>query len=122
MVSTGSRFEGEFACARAVTQGEWCFVAGTAGYDYRTMKIPEGALDQARKALASIQACLEEAGFSLADVVRATYYVADARHAKEVGPALREAFGTIRPAVAILVCGLIAPEVKIEIEVTALRR
>ena len=122
MVTTGSRYEGEFAYARAVSQGDWCFVAGTAGYDYKTMDMPDLALDQARNALATIENCLTEAGFALADVVRATYYIADAAYAKEIGPALREAFGTVRPAASMLVTGLIAPEMKVEIEVTALRR
>ena len=122
MVTTGSRYEGEFAYARAVIQGDWCFIAGTAGYDYKSMEMPEPALDQARNALATIENCLTEAGFSFSDVVRATYYIADAGFAKEIGPALREAFGTVRPAATMLVVGLIAPEMKVEIEVTALRR
>jgi len=122
MVSTGSRYEGEFAYARAVTQGEWCFVAGTAGYDYKTMEIPDGPLEQARNALATIERCLKEAGFEMADVVRAHYVITDAAFAREIGPALREAFGTVRPAATMLVAGLIAPEMKVEIEVTALRR
>jgi len=122
MVSTGSRFEGEFAYARAVCQGDWCFVAGTTGYDYKSMEMPEAAVDQARNALATIESSLSEAGFAMADVVRATYYIRDAGLAGEIGPALREAFGTVRPAATMLVAGLIAPEIKIEIEVTALRR
>jgi enamine deaminase RidA (YjgF/YER057c/UK114 family) len=35
---------------------------------------------------------------------------------------LGEAFGDIRPAATMVVCGLVKPEMKIEIEVTALRR
>jgi enamine deaminase RidA (YjgF/YER057c/UK114 family) len=122
MVSTGSRLEGEFAYARAVCQGEWCFVAGTTGYDYKSMEMPEAAVDQARNALATIETALTEVGFAMADVVRATYYIADTGVAREIGPALREAFGTVRPAATMLVAGLVAPEMKIEIEVTALRR
>lgn len=122
MVTTGSRFEGEFAYARAVTQGDWCFVAGTAGYDYKTMTMPENAVDQARNALATIATCLEEAGFAMADIVRATYYITDVAYATEIGPALREVLGSVRPAATMIVAGLVAPEMKIEIEVTALRR
>ena len=48
LISTGSPFEKDFAYSRAVVQGDWCFVAGTTGYDYTTMTMPESALDQAR--------------------------------------------------------------------------
>ena len=40
-ITTGSAFEEEFAYSRAVVCGEWCFVAGTTGYDYATMAMPE---------------------------------------------------------------------------------
>jgi enamine deaminase RidA (YjgF/YER057c/UK114 family) len=39
-----------------------------------------------------------------------------------VFPILGEALGEIRPAATMVVCALIKPEMKIEIEVTALRR
>jgi enamine deaminase RidA (YjgF/YER057c/UK114 family) len=39
-----------------------------------------------------------------------------------VFPILGEAFGDIRPAATMIVCELVRPEMKIEIEVTALRR
>ena len=122
MISTGSHFEGEYAYARAVIQGDWCFIAGTTGYDYKSMCMPEGALEQARQALATIAGCLEEGGFTIADVVRVHYYLAEASIQKEVAPALREMFAGVRPAATTTVTGLIAPEMKIEIEATALRR
>jgi enamine deaminase RidA (YjgF/YER057c/UK114 family) len=55
-ISSGSPFEEEFAYSRAVARGDWCFVAGTTGYDYATMSIPDSALDQARNAFATIAA------------------------------------------------------------------
>ena len=78
--------------------------------------------DQARNALKTIASALEEAGFSLADVVRAHYYITDAAFVDIVFPILGEHFGEIRPAATMIVCGLNKPEMKIEIEVTALRR
>jgi enamine deaminase RidA (YjgF/YER057c/UK114 family) len=57
-----------------VADGDFCFVAGTTGYDYATMTMPEGAADQARNAFRTIAKVLGEAGFGSADVVRATYY------------------------------------------------
>ncbi len=122
LVSTGSPFEKEAGYSRAVADGDWCFVSGTTGYDYATMIMPDGVEAQARNCLATIAAALAEAGFALADVVRARYYVTDAAFVDRVFPILGEAFGDIRPAATMVVCALNRPEMKIEIEVTALRR
>lgn len=118
-VSSGSPFEAEFAYSRAVVQGSWCFVAGTTGYDYKSMTMPDSALEQARNALATIEQALMEVGFDMADVVRVTYILPDPAIRSEIAPALREAFGEIRPAATMLVAGLIDPAMKLEIEVTA---
>lgn len=122
LISSGSPFEKSVGYSRAVVDGDWCFVAGTTGYDYQAMVMPDSAADQARNALATIAKALAEAGFEMADVVRATYYFTDAAYWDEVGPVLGAAFGDIRPAATALVVGLVKPEMKVEIEVTALRR
>ena len=122
LISTGSPFEKTAGYSRAVVQGDWCFVAGTTGYDYSTMSMPEAVEDQARNALGTIAKALEEAGFEMADVVRSHYYVTDRAFVSRVYPVFGEAFGDIKPAATLLVCDLAEPEMKIEIEVTALRR
>ena len=53
LISTGSPFEKAAGYSRAVIDGDFAFVAGTTGYDYATMTMPEGAGAQARNALAS---------------------------------------------------------------------
>lgn len=121
LITTGSPFEKEFAYSRAVVQGNWCFVAGTSGYDYRTMSMPEDVGEQAANALATIAGALEEAGFSLKDVVRTVIYLTDPADHPAIGPALRGALGEIRPANTTVIAALIRPEMKVEIEVTALR-
>jgi enamine deaminase RidA (YjgF/YER057c/UK114 family) len=121
LISTGSPFERTIGYSRAVVQGDWCFVSGTTGYDYATMTMPEDVLDQARNCLRTITNALDEAGFELADVVRVHYYLTDTTYADIVTPVLGEAFGNIRPAATMIICGLTKPEMKIEIEVTALR-
>ena len=120
-ISTGSPFEAEFAYSRAVVCGDWCFVAGTTGYDYATMTMSDSALDQARAAFATIARTLAEAGFGLSDVVRVRYIITEARFRDEIAPALREALEAVRPAATMLVAGLNEPEMKVEIEVTAFR-
>jgi len=121
LISTGSPFERAGGYSRALVQGPWCFVSGTTGYDYRTMVMPEDVGAQAQNALATIEAALAEAGFTLADIVRVHYYVTDAAFADAVFVEAGRVFGTIRPAATIVVCPLIRPEMKVEIEATALK-
>jgi len=121
LISSESAFEAVVGYSRAVVQGDWCFVAGTTGYDYATMAMPGDVRDQARNALGTIGKSLAEGGFAMTDVVRATYYLSDAANWDFVGPVLGETFGAIRPAATCIVTGLVKPEMKIEIEVTAFR-
>ncbi|MBP0652297.1 RidA family protein, partial [Mycobacterium tuberculosis] len=74
-------FERVAGYSRAVVDGDFCFVAGTTGYDYARMVMPEDVATQAENAMGTIAAALAEAGFALADVVRATYYVTKAADA-----------------------------------------
>ncbi|MBO6901033.1 MAG: RidA family protein [Rhizobiaceae bacterium] len=122
LISTGSPFEKTAGYSRAVADGDWCFVSGTTGYDYASMAMPGSVEDQTRNALGTIAKALDEAGFEMADVVRAHYYVTDRSYVQRVFPILGEVFGDIRPAATMIVCELNEPEMKIEIEVTALRR
>lgn len=118
-ISSGSRYEQDVGYARAVVDGDWIFVSGTTGFDYRTMTIAPGIVEQTRQCLANIAAALTEAGASLDDVVRVTYILPDAAEFEACWPLLREAFGRARPAATMLSAGLLDPRMRIEIEVTA---
>lgn len=120
-ISSGSDFEDQFAYSRAVVQGDWCFVSGTTGYDYETMSMPQSVARQATNAFATIQKTLEEGRFSLTDIVRVQYTITDAAYADDVQPVLQQFLNDVKPAATMVVAGLIKPEMKIEIEVTALR-
>jgi len=121
LISSGSRFEAEAGYSRAVVDGDWIFVAGTTGFDYAQMTIVDDPAEQARQAFRNIEKALAEAGARLGDVVRVKYYVPDAADWPAIVPVLGEAFGTIRPAATALICGLVDPRMKVEIEVTARR-
>lgn len=107
--------------SRAVVKGPWCFVSGVTGYDYATMTMPEAAADQARNCFETIIAALTKGGFALSDVVRVQYSVTDVALVDEIAPILGHYMGDIRPAATMVICGLIKPEMKVEIEVTALK-
>jgi enamine deaminase RidA (YjgF/YER057c/UK114 family) len=121
LISTGSPFERVAGYSRAVVQGDWCFVAGTTGYDYARMTMPDDVGAQAENALATIGKALGEAGFAMADIVRVHYYVTTPDFADAVFAVTGRIFGDIRPAATMLVCDLIKPEMKVEIEATAFR-
>jgi enamine deaminase RidA (YjgF/YER057c/UK114 family) len=123
LISTGSPFEKAAGYSRAVIDGDFAFVAGTTGYDYTTMTMPADVTSQTRNCFKTIEAALKEAGFEMADIVRATYYVTDVKHADAHFAVCGEVLGGIRPAATLLVvAGLLKPEMKVEIEVTAKRR
>jgi enamine deaminase RidA (YjgF/YER057c/UK114 family) len=121
LISSGSQFERDFAYSRAVVQGDWCFVAGTTGYDYATMTISEDVAVQTEQTFRNIDAALKQAGFSIADVVRVHYLLPNGADFAQCQPVLNKWFGDVRPAATMLVTGLIDDVMKIEIEVTAFR-
>ncbi|MCU0800264.1 MAG: RidA family protein [Rhodobacteraceae bacterium] len=120
-ISTGSPFEATMGYSRAVVKGGWCFVSGVTGYDYATMQMPDGIADQARNCFATIAWALDQGGFTMSDIVRVQYTVTDAALVDALIPALGEALGEIRPAATMVIAGLIRPEMKVEIEVTAFK-
>jgi enamine deaminase RidA (YjgF/YER057c/UK114 family) len=121
LISSGSRFEADIGYSRAVIDGDWIFVSGTTGYDYRYMTLSDDVVVQARQALHNIESALAQAGATLADVVRVHYLLTDREDFERCWPALRAAFGAVRPAATMMVVGLAEPDMKIEIEVTARR-
>lgn len=122
LISSGSPFEARAGYSRAVVDGEWIFVAGTTGYNYDTMTMPDSAAEQARNALKTIEKALGEAGASLSDIVRVTYYVTNRAHAEALFGVTGRLFGEIRPAATLVIADLLRPEMKVEIEVTAKKR
>ena len=100
--------------SRAVRAGNSIEVAGTTAPG-------ESAYEQARAALATIDAALRELGASLDDVIRTRMFVVDiGRNADDVGRAHGEVFGEIRPASAMYgVTGLLRPDMLVEIEASA---
>jgi enamine deaminase RidA (YjgF/YER057c/UK114 family) len=122
LISSGSAFEQEIGYSRAVVDGNWVFVSGTTGFDYQTMTIHDGLVEQTEQCLRNIQSALAQAGASLCDVVRVVYVLPKASEFPECWPVLRKYFGDVRPAAMMISAGLADPRMRIEIEVTALRQ
>lgn len=121
LISSGSPLESQYGYSRAVVQGDWCFVAGTTGPAADGSGFPDSVAEQARNAFGIVEKAMAQQDFALRQVVRATYYITDAAYWAEIQPVLAETFGEIRPAASCIICGLVNPAMKFEVELTALR-
>lgn len=115
-ISSGGIFEKKLGYCRAVVVGGFVHVAGTTA---QGQDIPEDVVGQCASALGAIKGALEQAGASMADVVRVTYILPDRHDFEPCWPLLAETFGDNPPAATMIECGLLDPKYRIEIEVTA---
>ena len=121
LISSGSSFEDQIGYSRAVVVGDLIFVSGTTGYNYETMQISSEVAEQVEQCLKNIEKALKEADSSLIDVVRVTYILPNADDFQACWPVLKNYFGDIKPAATMISAGLAKQEMKIEIEVTAIK-
>jgi enamine deaminase RidA (YjgF/YER057c/UK114 family) len=118
-VSSGSPFEPTIGFSRAVRVGDRVLVSGTAPVGPDGL-CPDDVGLQARRCLEIIETALQQAGASLADVVRTRMFLTDAADADAVGRVHGEAFGEVRPAATmVVVAALLDPRWKVEIEAEA---
>jgi enamine deaminase RidA (YjgF/YER057c/UK114 family) len=122
LITSRSTFEREIGYSRAVVDGEWVFVSGTTGFDYKTMTISNDVAEQAEQCLLNIAAALAKAGSGISDVVRVRYILPRTEDFKLCWPVLRSRFRDVRPAATMIAAGLADCRMKIEIEVTARKR
>ena len=122
LISSGSSFEAQIGYSRAVVAGDWVFVSGTTGFDYRLMTISSDIAEQTEQCLKNIASALQQADASMADVVRVTYVLPDASQFEKCWPVLQKYFGDVRPAAMMISAGLLDARMLIEIEVTAIRQ
>ncbi|KAI5463784.1 Endoribonuclease L-PSP/chorismate mutase-like protein [Mariannaea sp. PMI_226] len=120
-ISGGSAFEAQIGYSRAVVNGDWVFVSGTTGYDYKTGVISDDVVEQTDQTLKNIDRALKSAGSSMAEVVRVRYILPDRDDFPKTWPILQKWFGNVRPAATMVQSGLMKDEMKIEIEVTAMK-
>lgn len=120
-IYSGSRFEELAGYARAVVDGDWVFVSGTAGYDPVSMRFPPDAEAQAHRALQTIAEALAEAQSSLRDVVSVRVYLSDRAHVMPVSTVLGKTFSDPRPTNTTIICGFPVEDILVEIEVVARR-
>ena len=120
LISSGSSFEREIGYSRAIVVGERVIVSGTTGFDYARMTISDDIVRQTEQCLRNIESALGQAGASMREIVRVRYILPNAADFPATWPALRAAFGDVRPAATMFEAKLADPRMKIEIEVEAI--
>lgn len=120
-ISSGAKWEDIVGYSRAVRVGNIIEVAGTTAVDENGEIVGEGDMyAQTKYIFEKMEKALQEAGASMADVVRTRMLVTDISKWEEVGRAHGEFFRTIKPASTMVeISGLINPQMLIEIEISA---
>lgn len=121
--SSGAKWEDIVGYSRAVQVGNILEVTGTVAVDEHGEVVGKGDFfRQTQFALEKIEKVMEQAGFTLKDVVRTRIFVTDISHWEEIGKAHHQFFSTIKPATTMVeVSALISPEYLVEIEVSAIK-
>ncbi|PSP50051.1 hypothetical protein BRC67_10045 [Halobacteriales archaeon QH_3_68_24] len=121
LVASGTEWEAHVGYSRAVRAGDQVHVSGTTPVDDAGEVIGETPYEQTVAALEIVEEALDEAGASLADVIRTRLYVTDIDDYEAIGRAHGEFFGDVRPATSMVeVSRLVREEFRVEIEATAL--
>ena len=121
-ISSGSPYEELVGYSRALVVDDWVFVSGTTGRDPTTGEIPPDVVEQTHLAFRTISRALAEAGSSLDDMVRARIVVSDPADEPRLAPVIGTYLRPVRPALTMFVAELLDKRLKIEIDVTALKR
>lgn len=121
-INSGSKFEELAGYSRAVVDGRWIFVSGTAGYNLEDHSISDDAAEQTRQCLRTINHALIQADSSLSDIVRVRVFIKNREDVMAVSKVLGETFSNPRPTNTTIICGFAMEEMLVELEVTALKR
>ena len=104
----------------AVRAGDFIFVSGQGPIDPRTDKFaPGGILEQTRITLGNLERVLAACGATLADVVKCSVFLRDAREFHDMNKVYIEFFGDQRPARTTVEASFHEPEMLVEIDCVA---
>lgn len=121
-ISSGAKWEDIVGYSRAVRVGNTLEITGTVALKDGEVVGKNDPYLQTKRILEIIASILEEASFSLEDVVRTRMFVTDISQWQEIARGHKEIFHSIKPATTMVeVNALISPEFMVEIEATAMK-
>lgn len=102
---------------------DFLFVSGQLGIDPATGKmVADDAGAQAAQVMKNLRSVLEEAGFSMEEVVKTMVYAADRVDMPAINAAYADAMGGHKPARSAVLVTFPNPAVKVEVEAIAIRK
>ncbi len=107
--------------SQAICAGDFVFVAGQTGVDYKTGVLPEQFEAQARQAFENVATVLRAAGSDMRRVVKTTVWLCDAANFDTMNKLYVEYFPTNAPARSTPIVGLPKASFQISIEAIALK-
>jgi len=108
--------------SQAVEVNGTIFVSGQIPFVPETMSlISEDIQDQTKQSLENVKAILEAAGYTFKNVVKATVFIKNMEDFALMNEVYNEYLGNIKPARACVEVARLPKDVKVEIEVIAVK-
>lgn len=108
--------------SQAIEVNGTLYVSGQIPFVPETMTvISDDVKEQTRQSLENVKAILEEAGYSLKDVVKAGVFIKDMNDFVAINEVYAEYLGEVKPARACVEVARLPRDVKVEIEVIAVK-
>ena len=108
--------------SQAIEVNGTLYVSGQIPFVPETMTvISDDVKEQTRQSLENVKAILEEAGYSLKDVVKAGVFIKDMNDFAAINEVYAEYLGEVKPARACVEVARLPRDVKVEIEVIAVK-
>lgn len=108
--------------SQAIEVNGTLYVSGQIPFVPETMTVvSDDVKEQTRQSLENIKAILNEAGYSLKDVVKAGVFIKDMNDFAAINEVYAEYLGEVKPARACVEVARLPRDVKVEIEVIAVK-
>lgn len=108
--------------SQAIEGNGMLFVSGQIPFVPATMTlVSDDVKEQTRQSLENVKAIVEAAGYSMKDVVKAGIFIKDMNDFAAVNEVYNEYLGDVKPARACVEVARLPKDVKVEIEVIAVK-
>ncbi|WP_349763437.1 RidA family protein [Fusobacterium sp. SYSU M8D902] len=108
--------------SQAIEINGMLFVSGQIPFVPETMTlISEDVKEQTKQSLENIKAIIESAGYSMSDVVKASVFIKNMNDFTAINEVYNEYLGEVKPARACVEVARLPKDVKVEIEVIAVK-